>query len=144
MHRLWYGALVIGLLAAAPAVADPLPAATPTSCSIDAVDASPAAATVVEPVETTDHCYVENHCYDGSTVSCTGETSCSSGEGSDNCGGWVECDGVREECPVVIEEGWSEVIGCCGSKKWWRHYSYRCGVLGSSESCADLCSTLDP
>lgn len=64
-----------------------------------------------------DHqCSVNTHCSSGSTISCTGSSSCNSSPGN-----WVECDGNRTYCPppssctasVYCDDG--SYLQCTGS-----------------------------
>lgn len=62
-----------------------------------------------------DHCSVNTHCSNGSTISCTGSQTCSSQNGQ-----WVECDGQRTYCPVppCTAEVWCDdgtYLSCMGS-----------------------------
>lgn len=43
-------------------------------------------------------CFVQRQCDDGSTISCNGSSSCSSGPGTG--GGYVTCDGSTTWCPT--------------------------------------------
>ena len=135
-------ALALALIAAPAAVADAAPAAAVAApAAAEPAPAAPAVAPALCP--TTDPlgnptaaptfvssgpCYVERQCDDGSTISCNGSSSCSSGPGDG--GGYVTCDGVTTWCPYEPPPACSDGEFC--------KYDSMCGTcFGAQCRCID-------
>lgn len=102
--------LALALLAAPAALADAAPAAPVIAPAPDAPAAAvggPALCPTTDPLGnpaaeptyvSAGPCFVQRQCDDGSTISCNGASSCSSGPGTG--GGYVTCDGATTWCPT--------------------------------------------
>lgn len=104
--------LALALLAAPAALADAAPTAPAVVPAPDAAQPTgPALCPTTDPLGnpaaaptyvTAGPCSVQRQCDDGSTISCSGSSTCSSGPGSN--GGYVTCDGVTTWCPTPPPE----------------------------------------